>query len=96
MASPDLQALFEHYNAGAERERLFSPQGLLEFERSKEIIRRVLPPPGSTVADIGGGPGQYALWLADLGYKVIHRDLIPLHVEQLSQARGADARIETG
>jgi ubiquinone/menaquinone biosynthesis C-methylase UbiE len=25
-----------------------------------------LPPPPATVADIGGGPGRYALWLADL------------------------------
>jgi SAM-dependent methyltransferase len=36
------------------------------------------------VADIGGGPGRYALWLASLGYQVEHRDLMPLHVEQLS------------
>lgn len=96
MASPELQRIFEHYNAGGERERLSSPRGLLEFERSKEVIRRVLPPPGSTVADIGGGPGHYALWLADLGYKVIHRDLVPLHVELISRANRADARIETG
>jgi hypothetical protein len=25
-----------------------------------------LPPPPATVADIGGGPGRYPLWLADL------------------------------
>jgi SAM-dependent methyltransferase len=36
------------------------------------------------VADIGGGPGRYALWLASLGYQVEHRDLMPLHVEQLA------------
>jgi hypothetical protein len=30
------------------------------------------------VADIGGGPGRYALWLASLGYQVEHRDLVPL------------------
>jgi SAM-dependent methyltransferase len=44
------------------------------------------------VADIGGGPGRYALWLASLGYQVEHRDLIPLHVEQLT----ADAAGVTG
>lgn len=36
------------------------------------------------VADIGGGPGRYALWLASLGYHVEHRDLMPLHVSQLT------------
>jgi SAM-dependent methyltransferase len=35
------------------------------------------------IADIGGGPGRYALWLAELGYQVEHRDLMPLHVQQL-------------
>jgi SAM-dependent methyltransferase len=35
------------------------------------------------VGDIGGGPGRYALWLAERGHRVEHRDLMPLHVEQL-------------
>ena len=26
------------------------------------------------MADIGGGPGRYALWLAECGYQVVHRD----------------------
>jgi hypothetical protein len=30
----------------------------------------------AVVADIGGGPGRYALWLASLGYQVEHRDLM--------------------
>ncbi|MFY9929507.1 MAG: methyltransferase domain-containing protein [Streptosporangiaceae bacterium] len=33
---------------------------------------------------MGGGPGRYALWLASLGYQVEHRDLMPLHVGQLT------------
>jgi SAM-dependent methyltransferase len=46
------------------------------------------------VADIGGGPGRYALWLASLGYQVVHRDVVPLHVEQLT-AVGAGAAIDS-
>jgi SAM-dependent methyltransferase len=47
------------------------------------------------VADIGGGPGRYSLWLASLGYQVVHRDLMPLHVRQLRQAAGGDPRIQS-
>jgi hypothetical protein len=35
---------------------------VLEYERSKEILQRHLPP---APADIGGGPGRDACWLAD-------------------------------
>src|SRR5947207_2261465 len=46
-------------------------------------------------ADIGGGPGRYALWLASLGYQVEHRDLTPLHVEQLMAGTAGVAGIRT-
>jgi SAM-dependent methyltransferase len=58
------------------------------------VLRR-LPPPPATVADIGGGPGRYTLWLAGLGYHVVHRDLMPLHVQQLTAAAEGDGRIES-
>jgi len=47
------------------------------------IVLRALPPAPAVVADIGGGPGRYTLWLADLGYHVQHRDLAPTHVEHV-------------
>lgn len=72
-----------HYALGQERDRLTRPRGIIEFERTKELILRRLPPPPAAVADIGGGPGRYALWLAESGYHVHHRDLADLHVEQL-------------
>ncbi len=59
-------------------ERLDSPIGGVEFARTTEIIERHLPPESVVVADIGGGPGRYSLWLAGLGHRVHHRDAVPL------------------
>jgi SAM-dependent methyltransferase len=77
-------AMRAHYEQGLERERLSNGPGELEFTRTTEIALRHLPAAPAVVADIGGGPGRYALWLASLGYQVEHRDLMPLHVEQLT------------
>ena len=73
-----------HYARGLEADRLeVDGQGMLEFVRTTEIIDRRLPPAPAVVADIGGGPGRYTAWLAGRGYQVEHRDLMPLHVEQV-------------
>jgi SAM-dependent methyltransferase len=80
----DDAALRAYYERGMEQDRLSDGRGELEFTRTTEIVLRRLPAPPAVVADIGGGPGRYALWLASLGYRVEHRDLMPLHVEQLA------------
>jgi SAM-dependent methyltransferase len=85
MADAHETELRAHYERGEERDRLERRVGLLEFARTAEIVLRRLPPAPALVADIGGGPGRYALWLAGLGYRVEHRDLMPLHVRQLSE-----------
>ena len=79
----DDAALRAHYELGMERERLSDGRGDLEFTWTTEIVLRRLPAAPAVIADIGGGPRRYALWLASLGYQVEHRDLMPLHVEQL-------------
>src|SRR5512142_1535123 len=80
----DDTALRAYYERGMERERLSDGRGELEFTRTTEIVLRRLPAAPAAVADVGGGPGRYALWLGSLGYQVEHRDLMPLHVEQLT------------
>jgi hypothetical protein len=38
---------------------------------------------------LGKERDRYALWLADLGYTMEHRDLVPLHVQQFrAEANG--------
>ena len=89
--------LTEFYTTSEEEEReaAASGHGRLEFERTKEILLRHLPPAPAVIADIGGGTGRYALWLAGLGYRVVHRDIVPLYVEQLRAAIGPDTDVET-
>jgi hypothetical protein len=57
-------ALRAYYERGMERERLSDGRGNLEFTRTTEIVLRRLPAAPAVVADIGGGPGRYARWLA--------------------------------
>jgi SAM-dependent methyltransferase len=88
-------AMREHYAEGEEADRLATASaGQLEFERTQEIVLRHLPAAPATVADIGGGPGRYAQWLVGLGYRVVHRDVVPLHVEQLRAAAVSDSSVE--
>jgi SAM-dependent methyltransferase len=55
-----------------------------------------MPPSPAIVADIGGGPGAYSIWLASLGYSVRHRDLMPSHVEHVRRdARAAGVEVES-
>src|SRR5438067_11764515 len=75
-------ALHAYYARDEERDRLSQGSGRVEFLRTVEIIGRTLPPPGAVIADIGGGPGRYTDWLVESGYTVLHRHLIPAHVEQ--------------
>ncbi|MFI0795679.1 class I SAM-dependent methyltransferase [Micromonospora rubida] len=77
-AEPDI--LRYYTDVFAEADRLHrTPQGRLEFARTKELLARVLPDAPATVLDIGGGPGVYAGWLAAAGYRVHLLDLVPSH-----------------
>ena len=85
-----------YYEQGKERDRLAGPKGALEAVRTKEILQRRMPTAPAVVADIGGGPGHYAVWLAELGYTVHHRDLMDLHVDQLQALGNPSIHTEVG
>jgi len=87
--APEIAAF---YNEGTEADRLSKGLGRLEFARLTELMLRFFPTPPAVVGDIGGGPGAYALWLADQGYSVHLIDPVPLHMER---ALAASARQPT-
>ena len=88
-ASRDSQQIAEFYARGFERDRLASGQGALELARTQALLERYLPAPPAVVADVGGGPGRYAVWLAERGLRVHLVDPIPLHIEQARAASAA-------
>lgn len=60
-----------------------SGQGVLEFERTQQIVcDRVAP--DSRIIDIGGASGVHAAALADRGHEVLLIDPVPRHVEAAS------------
>lgn len=78
--SVDSSAL-TYYESGFERNRLKSNIGLIEFERTKEILLESLPKPPAVIYDIGGAYGEYSWWLTSLGYEVHLFDLFPKNIE---------------
>jgi ubiquinone/menaquinone biosynthesis C-methylase UbiE len=78
----------EHYEGGVELGRLSGGTSRIEFERTKELLERYLPPPPADVLDVGGGPGAYAAWLTEAGYRVHLVDPVPLHVERARDRGG--------
>jgi ubiquinone/menaquinone biosynthesis C-methylase UbiE len=75
------EKIADFYATGLEAGRLVAGPGRLERERSRELLRRFLPPTPALILDVGGGPGDYACWLATQGYEVHLIDISPLHVQ---------------
>ncbi len=88
--------MFQHYGLGMEADRLNQYAGLLERERTQELLGRYLLPPPATVLDVGGGAGAYAFPLASLGYTVHLLDPVPLHVEQALESSRRSVRSLAG
>jgi ubiquinone/menaquinone biosynthesis C-methylase UbiE len=83
----DDETIRAHYETGYERDRLGGGgASRMEFARTKELLQRSLPDPPAAVLDVGGGPGAYAVWLTELGYRVHLVDPVPLHVDQAATA----------
>ena len=78
-------AVLAGYNAGIERDRLRTGIGLIEFERTKEILLEKLPKPPAVIYDSGGAYGEYAWWLASLGYEVHLFDLSETNIKMSAE-----------
>lgn len=75
------KTVLAYYDAGREYHRLRKDIGLIEFERTKEILLENLPKPPAVIYDVGGAYGEYAWWLASLGYEVHLFDLSETNIK---------------
>ena len=76
---------YHHEQQAHEAARLGSGRSAIEFQRQKELLTRFLPAVPARVLDVGGGPGNYSLWLAKQGYEVHLLEPVTLHVEQAAR-----------
>ena len=72
-----------------EWQRLERDEGVVEFEVTTAMLTRHLPASGR-ILDIGGGPGRYAAWLADRGYRVTLADISPELLDIARSRLGGD------
>lgn len=89
------EEILAYYARGKEDARLReggAPAGRLEFWRTQDVLRRLMPAAPARVLDVGGGSGIHAEWLARDGYEVDLLDPVPLHVEQAARLPGVTAR----
>jgi ubiquinone/menaquinone biosynthesis C-methylase UbiE len=85
-----LREVLEYYDRFLEESRLSSGAFKLEFERTKDILGRILPPPPARVIDVGGAAGTYSAWLAERGYEV---HLIDVSARLVAKARERSATL---
>lgn len=84
--------VLRYYEEFPEESRLGVGPFRLEFERTKDILSRVLPPPPARVVDVGGAAGAYSTWLAELGYDVHLVDVSPRLVEEARRRNAVASR----
>jgi SAM-dependent methyltransferase len=85
-------AIAAYYDQAPEESRLEHGAFRLEEARTRELLRRFMPPPPALVLDVGGAAGAYALWLAEAGYEVHLIDRAPRLVAEARRRSGLAAR----
>jgi len=76
------EEIYNHYAICNEQNRLQKVNGILELERSKQIVSRFLKSEKLQILDIGGGTGIYSKWLSSLGHEVYLVDPMPNLIEK--------------
>ncbi|HZU13929.1 MAG TPA: class I SAM-dependent methyltransferase [Chloroflexota bacterium] len=75
MANETGRTVESYYDLAAERELSRLAVHRMEHAITTRALRQYLPAPPAVIADIGGGPGRYAVELAEAGYNVTLVDL---------------------
>ncbi|WP_200304382.1 class I SAM-dependent methyltransferase [Streptomyces adelaidensis] len=87
------EEIVAYYEQDKEDARIREGAGRLEFWRTQDILRRLLPEAPARLLDVGGGTGIHAEWLAADGYEVEVVDPVPMHVERSGRLPGVTARL---
>jgi 2-polyprenyl-3-methyl-5-hydroxy-6-metoxy-1,4-benzoquinol methylase len=88
----DLNPVEQLYDSDPQREWAREDRHRTEFAVTRRVLADYLPPPPATIADLGGGPGRYAIPLAQQGYQVT---LVDLSQENLALAQNKAAEAGT-
>ncbi|MGE3956941.1 MAG: class I SAM-dependent methyltransferase [Vicinamibacterales bacterium] len=80
----------EFYNSDPAREWRRLDEYRTEFAVTMRALRDFLPAPPGNVLDVGGGPGRYAIALAQHGYAVTLVDVAEQNIE-FARGRAAEA-----
>lgn len=81
-----------YYDRQAEQEWERLERHRTEFAVTMRALREHLPPPPARVLDCGGGPGRYAIELAQAGYTVTLFDLSSENL-QVAEVKAAEAGV---
>jgi hypothetical protein len=92
MGDERIPEIIDYYSQVPEESRLAAGSSRLEFERTKELIARLLPSGPVQIADVGGGSGPYAFWLAGLGHSVHLVDATPRLIEEAKRQNGVSGQ----
>lgn len=84
------KSVIDYYNNYNEKDRLKSPYGKLEFAHMTELLLRYFPKAPAKICDIGGAAGEYAFYLAKLGYDAHLLDIVPRHIDQAKERAMAE------
>ena len=81
------------YDNDPQREWARAVRHRTEFAITQRVLADFLPPAPATIADLGGGPGRYAIPLTQQGYAVTLVDLSQGNLA-LAQTKAAEAGVE--
>lgn len=85
----------QYYDDNAQREWERHERRRIEYAVTLRVLDEHLPRPPARVLDIGGGPGRYAIALAERGYHVVLADISQPELRLAEEkARAAVIRLE--